>query len=278
MARGKVSSILSFIHGRVGDIVYRHDWRGTTGDLIIQSYPDMSGIIPSTDQEVKRNRFSDATLYAGVEKNNPIYLADGIERKITGYSSAISDYMTVQVFRSGLQYLETPSGPVYGPFDPSTFTANDKFKVLAKSTSPSVYQSTNFNSELLSWQGVDVNGDLTGAVSNITSSIAYSPIAENGMIGLSCEGDDVAAAWASSGDGLIFCTWETQNNPGTIAKDIGIIKDYGGSTSGITNDNPGAYSLVFNFQGKTQDYKAAHPVQLTEELHKALVWWYYYNP
>jgi hypothetical protein len=77
---------------RIGDIVIKQ-----YGDkTVVSKYPDMSNIVPSDSQILKRNRFAEAVAYAKTINNSPIFRADFIKRKgdvKSVYQSALKEFL-----------------------------------------------------------------------------------------------------------------------------------------------------------------------------------------
>jgi hypothetical protein len=68
---------------------------------VISKYPDMSNIIPSTSQKLKRNRFAEAVAYAKTINNSPILKADYLKRtgKVRSvYQHALKEFLARENF------------------------------------------------------------------------------------------------------------------------------------------------------------------------------------
>jgi len=279
MAKGKTSSILRIIKGRVGNIIYRDDWfSDDPEDVIIQSYPDMSGITPSPAQLTWRSKFANAQAYGQTQKNNPIYIAEAQQRNITPLQAAMSDYLSIPIFTSGVQYHEDSSGTItYAPIDPETMNSG-RYVVIAKNESPTV---TTLTDAKLYTQFVEDTGDLSGSPEELAAHISI--ISENGMIGIQLHAEEMRDIYhANGGKNIYWWVFENKNLPNITAPDTGIIKGYNGTNTAITNDYPCTYSLISNF--KTQDvvgfqkYKETHENDLSKKLHRDYLNWILQNP
>jgi hypothetical protein len=77
---------------KIGDILIKQ-----YGDkTVISKYPDMSNIVPSNSQLLKRSRFAEAVAYAKTINSSPIFRADFIKRKgevKSVYQSALKEFL-----------------------------------------------------------------------------------------------------------------------------------------------------------------------------------------
>jgi hypothetical protein len=78
---------------RLGDIVIKQ-----YGDkTVVSKYPDMSNIIPSSSQKIKRNRFAEAVAYAKTINSSSIFRNDFIKRNgevKSVYQSALKEFLS----------------------------------------------------------------------------------------------------------------------------------------------------------------------------------------
>ena len=68
--------VQKYSRAKPGEIIIKQ----YAGKTVVSKYPDMSNIIPSRPQLVKRSRFAEAVAYAKSINNSPVLRADFLKR------------------------------------------------------------------------------------------------------------------------------------------------------------------------------------------------------
>jgi hypothetical protein len=140
MAKAKLGFLFRSVRGKIGGNVIRKTQGLKSGEVIIQSAPvGMSGE-PTEAQSAQQARFTAATNYAKIHKNDPEYVAAAAGKLQSPWNFAIQDALKEPTVKSTNHFALDISENEFSipPYDLMTAGSGDTYRIYFLPSSPTV--------------------------------------------------------------------------------------------------------------------------------------------